>query len=87
MYKLEYDEEWDNHFEKVPIQIQRRFLKRKNKYESHPKFRHELHGVPYFVDEISQYRICFTEPIKDNVRKFYFIGKHKDYLAWLRKHK
>ncbi len=81
MYELEYDQDWNEYFEKVPIEIKKRFLKRKEKYSTFPVlgFRHEKLGVRFFVDEIGQYRVCFVSDEASKKRIFYFIGDHKEY--------
>lgn len=85
MYALEYDQDWSIYFENVPPDIQQRFLKRREKYSNFPSFafRHEQHGVEYFVDEIGQYRVLFTSDESTKTRRFYFIGKHKEYDKFL----
>ncbi len=85
MYTLEYDLDWDKYFQNVPDDIKRRFLKRKEKYINFPSigFRHAQHGVYYFVDEMGQYRICFTSDEGNKLRTFYFIGDHKEYEKFI----
>ena len=43
MYQLEYDQDWYGYFDTVPEDIQRRFMKRREKYIAFPTFafRHE----------------------------------------------
>jgi mRNA-degrading endonuclease RelE of RelBE toxin-antitoxin system len=87
MYELKWDERWEEYFASIPLSIQRRFAKRIKKYQEYPKFKHHHHGLPYFVDKIGQYRVCFTQDVERKIRTFYYIGKHKDYEKWLAKHK
>lgn len=47
------------------------------------QFRHLQHGVPIFVEEVGQYRIAFKTREDIKTRRVAFIGKHKDYEAWL----
>ncbi len=88
IYDLEFTNHWEKHFQKLPPLIQKRFLKHVEKYKTFPSFdfRHE-HHVGLFVDEINQYRICFACDETLKVRKFYFIGDHKDYEKFLKKEK
>ena len=85
MYKVEFDEDWKTYFKTIPLDIQRRFKKRLDKYESFPSFafRHEKYGIEYFVDEIGQYRVLFTSDENSKIRRFYFIGDHKEYDRFL----
>jgi len=85
MYDLEFDADWIGYFKNVPPSIQKRFKKRLRKYGIFPTsaFRHEKYGINYFVDEIGQYRILFVSDEKSKIRRFYFIGDHKDYEKFL----
>ncbi len=85
MYVLEYDQDWYGYFDRLPLDIQKRFFKRREKYRIFPAsgFRHEKHGLNYFVDEIGQYRILFTSDENSKTRRFYFIGDHKEYEKFL----
>ncbi|MEK6979707.1 MAG: hypothetical protein AABW86_05780 [Candidatus Micrarchaeota archaeon] len=85
MYQLEYDQDWYGYFDTVPEDIQRRFMKRREKYIAFPTFafRHEKREVTFFVDEIGQYRALFTSDETTLTRKFYFIGDHKAYEKFI----
>ncbi len=85
MYTIEYDEDWEQYFVHSSPELQVRFLKRKEKYKTFPNFgfRHEKHGVDYFVDEIGDDRVCFKSDENAKIRKFYFIGTHKEYEKFL----
>lgn len=86
MYSVEYDKNWEEYFEDVPPDIKKRFLKRLDKYTNFPSFafRHEEHGLDFFVDEIgNQYRVLFTSDEKLKIRSFCFIGDHKKYEKFL----
>ncbi|MDO8554541.1 MAG: hypothetical protein Q7S22_07065 [Candidatus Micrarchaeota archaeon] len=85
MYVLEFENDWKKYFRSVPPDIQLRFKKRLEKYENFPtvSFRHEKHGLDYFVDEIGQYRVLFTSEETSKIRRFYFIGDHKEYEKFL----
>lgn len=85
MYSLKFENDWREYFRKVPPDVQKRFKKRLDRYESFPSsaFRHEQHGVAYFVDEIGQYRVLFASDEASKIRRFYFIGDHKEYEKFL----
>ena len=44
------------------------------------KARHLKQGIPIFVVESGQYRICFRE--KGKAREILFAGNHKQYQKW-----
>lgn len=46
--------------------------------------RHLQHGLPYFVEEVSGYRIAFTKDDSNRIKKVWFIGDHKEYEKWFR---
>lgn len=85
MYTLRFDEDWSKYYKKVPPDIQKRFKKRLKKYETFPtvSFRHAKHGVEFFTDEIGQYRVCFASDENSKIRRFYFIGDHKEYEKFI----
>jgi len=87
MFELEFDEDWDYWFSKAPQKLQKRFINRREKYENYPIFEHAMHGKPYFKDKIEkQYRVLFVSDEKKKIRRFYFIGDHKQYEKWLNSH-
>jgi len=45
--------------------------------------RHLKHGVPFFVEEVGQYRICFKIRYELGEKRVYFIGDHDAYGKWL----
>jgi hypothetical protein len=36
------------------------------------------------VEEVGQYRICYKSFEARKVRRFYFVGDHKEYERWAR---
>lgn len=82
MYKIDFDEGWDRYFEKLPKDIQIRVWKKINKIKTGLPGRHLHSGVDYFVEEVGQYRICYKSFENKKVRRFYFVGNHKDYEKW-----
>ncbi len=46
--------------------------------------RHLQHGLPYFVEDVSGFRIAFTKDDGTKVKKVWFIGDHKEYEKWFR---
>ncbi|MEW5996241.1 MAG: hypothetical protein AB1657_01455 [Candidatus Micrarchaeota archaeon] len=85
MYALEFDEGWEEYFGKLPSEIKVRILKKIEQIKQGLPGRHLHHGVPIFVEEVGQYRICYSQDEKRKTRKIYFAGDHKDYEKWIRK--
>lgn len=84
MYSEEFDPQWDEHFEKLPKDLQIRIWKKIKRILEGLPTRHLEHGVPYFVEEIGrQYRLCYKTFEETKIIRFYFIGKHKDYEKWI----
>lgn len=82
MFTPEFDEKWKDYFEALPSDIQERVVKKIKRILEGLPGRHLQHGIPVFVEEVGQYRICYMENDKNKVRKFYYVGKHKDYDKW-----
>ncbi|MGI6589945.1 MAG: hypothetical protein ACOX1V_04785 [Candidatus Iainarchaeum sp.] len=81
MFKLECADGWDIHFSKLDKSVQERIWKRILKLKVLSTSRHLKHGVPFFVLETGQYRICYEES-SSNLRTIMFAGTHKQYEKW-----
>ncbi|MEK6852874.1 MAG: type II toxin-antitoxin system RelE/ParE family toxin [Nanoarchaeota archaeon] len=85
MYTLKFSEESYKAYLKFDKSVQERV---KNKIqqlkEDYKKRRHLRLGKPYFVEEVGQYRIVYELLDKEVI--VLFIGKHKDYEEYLKKH-
>ena len=44
--------------------------------------RHLKHGLPFFVEEVGQFRIAFKERADLGQKRVIFVGNHKDYEKW-----
>lgn len=84
MYRLTFDENWNEYFDDLPPDVQIRVLKKLEQIKNGLPGRHLEHGVPILVEEIGQYRICYGEDKNNLTRKIYFAGNHKDYAKWLK---
>jgi mRNA-degrading endonuclease RelE of RelBE toxin-antitoxin system len=83
MYKPEFDEQWKGHFERLAPAVKERVVRKiKQVLEGLPG-RHLRHGPDFFVEEVGQFRICYTSDEKRKVRRFFFVGDHKEYEKWL----
>ena len=80
MFGLRFVTGWDIHFSKMDSTEQQRIWKKIQQLKSLGKARHLKHGVPIFVSESGQYRICFRE--KQTIREILFAGNHKQYEKW-----
>ncbi len=66
----------------IKLKIKKKILqlKKQNKKRRHLRF-----GVPYFVEEIGQYRVIYNlDEIKKEIT-ILFLGKHKNYENYLKK--
>jgi len=80
MFELVLGEGWDEYFLKLDSSQQERIWKRIQKLKDLLSTRHLKHGLPFFVLETGQYRICYEENL--NIRKIRFAGTHKQYEKW-----
>ncbi len=81
-YMLTFDEKWDDYFGSLPNDIKTRILKKLEQIKNGLPGRHLEHGIPVFVEEVGQYRICYVQDEKNKTRKIYFAGDHKNYDKW-----
>jgi mRNA-degrading endonuclease RelE of RelBE toxin-antitoxin system len=85
-YRLLFHKTWDGHFQKLDASVQRGIFKKilQLQQDDNPvPARHLRHGLPYFVMEVGQYRVCFKRDESEKEIKLFFAGKHKDYEKWL----
>ena len=80
MHELAYSEGWDEHFKKMNQDVQRKIWKKIQQLKELEGIRHLKKGLPYFVAEVGQYRICFKQ--ENNIRRIDFAGNHKQYEKW-----
>lgn len=82
MYSAEFHEDWKSRFEKLDNSVKIRIVKKIKQILDGLPGRHLEHGAEYFVEEVGQYRICYKSFDGAKVRKFYFVGDHKEYEKW-----
>ncbi len=80
IYRLEYETGWDVHFNDLDHSVQIPIWKKINQLKTLQSARHLERGLPYFVVEVGQYRICFEQI--DDIRTIVFVGNHKQYEKW-----
>jgi len=83
LFKIDFAECWDEFFVKLDKSEKDRLWKRIQKLAAFLKARHLKHGLPFFVVETGQYRICFEET--KGIRRIMFAGNHKQYEKWYEK--
>lgn len=77
---MDYDKGWDRFFSKMDNSEQARIWKKIQQLKTLAKARHLGRGLPYFVAESGQHRICFIE--EGQTRTIVFAGNHKQYQKW-----
>jgi len=83
LFRVGFAEDWDKYFKKLSKQEKEKIWKKILQLKGFGKARHLKHGLPFFVVESGQYRICFEE--QKNSRTIVFAGNHKQYEKWYRK--
>ncbi len=68
---------------KLDNSLRIRILKKIKQMETKEVGRHLEKGLPYFVEEIGQYRIAFSLNKQQTEKHVVFIGDHKEYDKWI----
>ena len=82
LFEIDFAEGWDKHYSKLDGFEREKIWKKIQQLKRLQKARHLKHGLPFFVLEAGQYRICFEE--KQGARTIMFAGNHKQYEKWCR---
>ena len=80
LFELAFADGWDRHYSRMDSAEQKKAWKKILQLKELPKARHLRQGVPIFVAESGQNRICFRE--KGILREILFVGSHKQYQKW-----
>lgn len=80
MYEIVFAESYFKFWKNISLDTRSKIIKKIELLKTDKKFRHLRSGLPYFVQEVGQYRVCFLE--KDNTRILIFVGNHKEYEKW-----
>jgi hypothetical protein len=83
LFELVFANDRDVYYSKTDSSEQNKIWKKIQQLKTLSKARHFKHGVPIFVVETAQYRICFRE--KEKAREILFAGNHKQYEKWYKK--
>ncbi len=71
-------------FSRIDKASQEKILKKLIQLENEKSSRHLRKGLPYFVEEVGQYRIAFKINEELKRKEIYFVGIHKEYMKWVR---
>jgi len=80
LFELHYAGDWDIFYCKMDKAEQLRIWKKIQQLKTLARTRRLKEGLPYFVVETGQCRICFRE--EGNKRTIHFVGNHKQYQKW-----
>ena len=83
MYEIKFHPSWDIYFSKLDSTMKKRVMKKILQLQYDIPSRHLKQGLPYFVVEVGQYRLCFSIDEKSKTKTLYFVGDHKEYEKWL----
>ncbi len=68
----------------IRIRISRKIAKLSEVQKSS---RHLRSNLPFFVEEVGQYRICFEIDETTQSKIIYFVGDHKEYEGWYKSYR
>jgi len=84
-YRILFDESVNKQLNKIDKSAKLEIFKKTKKLEDGVSSRHLKQGLPFFVEEVGQYRICFELQEKEKIKRIFFIGNHKQYEKWYKK--
>ncbi|MCR4335871.1 MAG: hypothetical protein NUV57_05030 [archaeon] len=82
MFAIDYQQNWGKFFSKLDKNEQLIIWKKIQQLKTLKETRHLKYGLPYFVLDSGQYRICYEQIEK--IRRVMFAGNHKQYEKWLK---
>ncbi|MFA6489589.1 MAG: hypothetical protein WCT52_02805 [Candidatus Micrarchaeia archaeon] len=85
MYSKDFHPGWKKYFDRLDNSVKVRIVNKMKKILEGLPGRHLERGLPYFVEEVDQHRICYKSDDVAMTRRFYFVGDHKEYLKWIGK--
>jgi len=81
-WEIRFHPAWDAYFSKLDKAMKGRVMKKIVQLAGELPARHLKQGVPFYVCELGQYRLCFEEEEKTRIRWLHFVGTHKEYEKW-----
>lgn len=82
-YAIEFHEEWDGYFSRLDKTMKKRVMRKILQLQYGVHSRHLKQGLPFYVSEIGQYRLCYAVDEARKTKMVYFVGDHKEYEKWL----
>jgi mRNA-degrading endonuclease RelE of RelBE toxin-antitoxin system len=82
-YEIEFHPDWDGYFSKLDNGVKQRVMKKILQLQGDTLSRHLKQGLPFYVSEIGQHRLCYSVDEKKKMKTLHFVGDHKDYEKWL----
>jgi len=61
LFEIQFAENWDKYFRKLDKTEKEKIWKKIQQLKTLEKVRHLKHGLPFFVLETGQYRVCFEQ--------------------------
>ena len=84
IYAIKFHKGWDIYFSKLEVVMKKRVMKKILQLQYDISARHLKQGLPFYVVELGQYRLCFTTDKKTGTKTLFFVGNHKEYEKWLK---
>ena len=82
-YEIEFHPDWDRYFSKLDNSMKQRVAKKIVQLQGDATSRHLKQGLPFYVSEIGQYRLCYSIDEEKKIKTLHFVGDHKEYEKWL----
>ena len=82
-YSIEFADGWEKCFSKFDASVKQRLMKKILQLQYDLPARHLKKGLPFFVLELGQHRICYALDEKHSLKRLHFVGDHKQYEKWL----
>jgi hypothetical protein len=83
-YSDEYAPKWKERFGKLDNSMKIRAIKKIRRILAGLPSEHARFGLPFFKENIDEnHRICYKSFEDRKIRRFYFVGDHKEYERWL----
>ena len=81
-YSVGFQEDARKHLLAMDFSVREKLIRKIARMENEPPGRHLRFGLPYFVEQLGQYRIAYTCDEKKGEKIIHFVGDHKEYEKW-----
>ncbi len=82
-YVILFHEDWGGCFSKLDKAMKQRVMKKILQLREDIPARHLKMGLPFFVCELGQYRLCYITDEQRKEKTVCFVGDHKQYEKWV----